>query len=68
MLAAETRYKASQQTIESIEPQWKKDWDKLEQSLKIFKMGRVNPAELSSEEIEAIANAEAVLDSSSENR
>ena len=47
---------------------WKKDWDKLEQSLKIFKMGRVNPAELSSEEIEAIANPEAVLDSSSENR
>tara|TARA_Y100000385_G_scaffold92723_1_gene95756 strand:- start:459 stop:665 length:207 start_codon:yes stop_codon:yes gene_type:complete len=68
MLAAEARYKASQQTIEPIEPQWRKDWDKLEQSLKTFKMGRVNPAELSSEEIEAIANPEAVLDSSPENR
>ena len=68
MLAAETRYKASQQTIEPIEPQWEKDWDKLEQSLKIFKFGRVKPAKLSPEEIEAIANPEAVLDSSSENR
>ena len=68
MLAAETRYKASQQTIEPIEPQWKKDWAQLKQSLDIFKMGRVNPAELSLEEIEAIANPEAVLDSSSENR
>lgn len=68
MLAAETRYKASQQLIEPIELQWTKDWNKLEQSLRIFKFGRVKPAELAPEEIEAIANPEAVLDSSAENR
>jgi hypothetical protein len=38
------------------------------QSLDIFKSGRVKPAKLSSEEVEAIAIPEAVLASPAKNR
>ena len=68
MLAAESRYKKSRKVVGPIDSQWKADWAKLKQSLDIFKLGRVKPAKLSPEEVEAIAIPEAVLASPAENR
>jgi hypothetical protein len=68
MVAAETRYKRSRKDLEAIEPRWKVQWDNLQKNLELFKLVKVSTAELTPEEIEAIANPEAVLDSSPENR
>lgn len=68
MLAAESRYKKSRKVVEPIDSQWETDWAKVKQSLDIFKLGRVKPAKLSPEEVEAIAIPEAVLASPAENR
>lgn len=68
MLAAESRYKKSRKVVEPIDSQWKADWAKLKQSLDIFKLGRVKPAKLSPEAVEAIAIPEAVLASPAKNR
>ncbi len=68
MLAAESRYKKSRKVVEPIDSQWKTDWAKVKQSLDIFKSGRVKPAKLSLEEVEAIAIPEAVLASPAKNR
>lgn len=68
MLAAESRYKKSRKVVEPVDSQWKTDWAKVKQSLDIFKLGRVKPAKLSPEEVEAIAIPEAVLASPTENR
>ncbi len=68
MLAAESRYKKSRKVVEPIDSQWETDWAKVKQSLDIFKLGRVKPAKLSSEEVEAIAIPEAVLASPAKNR
>ena len=68
MLAAETRYKRSQKILEPIEAQWKVGWEKLQANLELFQTVKISAAELTLEEIEAIANSEAGLDSPSENR
>ena len=68
MLEAATRFQKSQKILEPSERRWKMRWDELQKNLELFKLVKIEPAVLTPEEVEAIANPEAVLDSSSENR